>query len=75
MPRELTLTRLCREACAFAETESNHAEPKLFGVTDGKAVGTYLEQKFRVSLEERYSFERGIQRRESISRALDWISK
>lgn len=34
-------------------------EPKLFGVTDGKAVGTYLEGKFVRSLATRFSFETG----------------
>ncbi len=39
--------------------ESNHKEPSLYGVTDGKAVGTYLEHKFRESLASRYNFELG----------------
>lgn len=43
----LTLMDLCREARDFSRQESVHNEPTLFGVTDGKAVGTYLEQKFR----------------------------
>jgi hypothetical protein len=46
--RLLTLDRLQMEAAAFAKTESQHAEPQLFGVTDGKAVGTYFEQKLNV---------------------------
>lgn len=56
----LTVTRLCREARIFSSAESAHPEPSLFGVTDGKAVGTYLEAKFRVYLAENgYSFEEG----------------
>ena len=43
----LTLEKLREEAKAFAVTESTHREPALFGVTDGKAVGTYLEQKLQ----------------------------
>ena len=31
----------------------------MYGVTDGKAVGTYLEQKFRRFLAERYAFAEG----------------
>ena len=42
----LTAERLCNEACVFSDMESKHPEPSLFGVTDGKAVGTYLEAKF-----------------------------
>jgi hypothetical protein len=35
-------------------TESDHAEPSLFDVTDGKAVGTYIEHKFKAYLAEKY---------------------
>jgi hypothetical protein len=42
----LTLESLCTEATKFAEVESIHPEPRLYGVTDGKAIGTYLEHKF-----------------------------
>lgn len=31
----------------------------LYGVTDGKAVGTYLEQKFRLYLKKKYEFLEG----------------
>lgn len=55
----LTVAQLQSEARAFSEAESQHAEPTLFGVTDGKAVGTYLEHKFQVSLLERYSYPKG----------------
>lgn len=57
--RELTVDLLCRAARAFAETESEHREPSLFGVTDGKAVGTYLEHKFQEDLHRRYVYEEG----------------
>ena len=43
----LNLQNLLAEANVFSNLESQHDEPSLFGVTDGKAVGTYLEQKFR----------------------------
>lgn len=55
----LSLSDLCNEAREFSRQESLHNEPTLFGVTDGKAVGTYLEQKFRDYLLERYQFETG----------------
>lgn len=55
----LTISALLTEAAAFATQESTHAEPSLFGVTDGKAVGTYLEQKFRRYVETRYQILAG----------------
>lgn len=56
---DLTLATLCSEARLFAEVESKFPEPSLYGVTDGKAVGTYLEQKFRVYLRTKYEFQEG----------------
>ena len=50
----LTLETLKVEAHAFAEIESVHPEPTIFGVTDGKAIGTYLEHKFQSFLEVKY---------------------
>ena len=44
--RLLTIPLLCQEATAFAAVESTYPEPTLYGVTDGKAIGTYLEHKF-----------------------------
>lgn len=58
MPR-LTITTLCSEAAIFSTAESQHPEPLLYRVTDGKAVGTYLEQKFRLYLKEKYEFVEG----------------
>lgn len=55
----LTIDRLCEEAAKFAHLESLHHEPQLYGVTDGKAVGTYLEQKFTSYLSQQYSYQGG----------------
>ena len=55
----LTIEALCAAAAAFAEVESNYDEPTLYGVTDGKAVGTYLEHKFVAQLRSKYSFSEG----------------
>ena len=55
----LTRELLCQEAGIFAAVESNVYEPQLFGVSDGKAVGTYFEQKFRTYLSTHYEFEQG----------------
>jgi len=43
----LTIELLCNEARRFAKIQSRQDEPQLFGVTDGKAVGTYFEHNFR----------------------------
>ena len=59
MKPQLTVDLLCQEAGVFAQLESVGAEPSLYGVTDGKAVGTYFEHKFQQYLHERYSYERG----------------
>ena len=56
---KLTLESLQNEATLFAHKESSHPEPSLFGITDGKAVGTYLEHKFTDHLIKKYRFEIG----------------
>ena len=57
--QKLTVQLLKTEAKAFAERESGHKEKSLFGVTDGKAVGTYLEHKFQEALQKKYEYARG----------------
>ncbi len=59
MKAPLTISRLCEEASVFARTESSHPEPALYGITDGKAVGTYFEHKFQRYLEARYDYVAG----------------
>lgn len=59
MKAELTEQVLKDEAAEFARIESKYDEPALYGVTDGKAVGTYLEHKFRSYLVENYDFPLG----------------
>jgi hypothetical protein len=59
MKPKLTLEALKTEARTFAQLESTHREPSLYGVTDGKAVGTYFEHKFRAYLHQWYEFEEG----------------
>ncbi len=39
--------------------ETSHDELTLYGVIDGKAVGTYLEHKFTSFLAEKYDYEQG----------------
>jgi hypothetical protein len=55
----LTIEDLCAEATSFSEIESIYDEPTLYGVTDGKAVGTYLEQKFTAYLTVKYTHQPG----------------
>lgn len=59
MKSALTVARLVDDAKDFALSESNHRERSLFGVTDGKAVGTYLEHKFQHLLLEKYTYTKG----------------
>jgi len=55
---KLTISALISEAKTFCVTESQYDNPDLFGVTDGKAVGTYIEHKFQERL-EKYDYLRG----------------
>lgn len=59
MPRTLTVPLLKTEASVFARAESSHDEPTLYGITDGKAVGTYLERKFQKYLHAKYTYVEG----------------
>jgi len=55
----LTIEALVSDAREFARNESLHREKSLFGVTDGKAVGTYLEHKFQNLLLTKYTYTKG----------------
>ena len=55
----LSIHKLQSAAKEFAAAEAHHHEPKLYGVTDGKAVGTYLEHKFVAYLQKSYNFVQG----------------
>ena len=59
MKPQLTITRLKKAAREFCQTESKYKNKDLFGVTDGKAVGTYIEHKFQAYLEKYYTYEKG----------------
>lgn len=56
---ELNVQQLQDEAKIFSEIESKHKEPSIFGVTDGKAIGTYLEHKFQAYLHKKYTYVAG----------------
>jgi hypothetical protein len=55
----LTLESLKTEARAFTQTLSATPISALYGTTDGKAVGTYVEQLFRAHLGQVYTFQLG----------------
>jgi hypothetical protein len=54
MKKTLTVQYLIAEAKAFCEQESQFDNKELFGVTDGKAVGTFIEHKFTDHLLKTY---------------------
>jgi hypothetical protein len=56
---ELTLEALKAAAKDFVRGLNSTSIPALFGATDGKAVGTYVEQTFRQYLSQRYLFTQG----------------
>jgi len=59
MKPRITLAKLKQEAKIFCETESVFKNKELYGVTDGKAVGTYVEHKFQEQLKGKYFIEIG----------------
>lgn len=59
MKIKLSLEKLQEEAKTFSELESEHDETSIYGSTDGKAVGTYLEHKFTDFLRQKYEFDSG----------------
>lgn len=56
---ELSLSALKNSACNFAKILSNTDISQLYGVTDGKAVGTYVELTFNEYLSRRYTYTPG----------------
>ena len=59
MKPKLTIEKLKFEAKQFCLAESKIINKDLFGVTDGKAVGTYVEHKFQQQLASKYEVEIG----------------
>lgn len=54
MKKQLTIKALIAEAEHFCVKNSGVYRPELFGVTDGKAVGTFVEHLFKKHLEADY---------------------
>lgn len=59
MKVKLTIEKLIEEAKNFCDQESQYDNADLYGVTDGKAVGTFIEHKFGNYLDEKYFFTKG----------------
>lgn len=59
MKETLTIESLITEAERFCSLNSGIYRRELFGVTDGKAVGTFVEHLFQQFLEERYEISVG----------------
>ena len=48
MKEKLTIEKLKESAKEFCNIESTFRNKELYGVTDGKAVGTFIEKNFRI---------------------------
>lgn len=59
MKKKLTIESLITEAKQFCVNNSGIYKTELFGITDGKAVGTFVEHLFQQYLEERYDLTIG----------------
>lgn len=57
--KELTIKDLISSANAFCKQETKYKNRELFGVTDGKAVGTYIEHKFKEFLNKSFELDNG----------------
>ena len=51
---KLTIDLLKKEAINFCKRENNISHEELVGITDGKAVGTYIEHKFEEYIKNKY---------------------
>jgi hypothetical protein len=54
MKSQLTIPLMLIEAKEFCSSESVFDNHELYGITDGKAVGTFVEHKFQNTLSEKY---------------------
>ena len=52
--KKLTIEKLIEEAQLFCLEQSKFQHKDLYGVTDGKAVGTLIEHKFQSHLNDKY---------------------
>lgn len=59
MKKKLTIKSLKAEAKHFCTLNSKVYKAELFGVTDGKAIGTFVEHLFQQYLEDKYDLTVG----------------
>jgi hypothetical protein len=70
MKKKLTIQELIETARQFCDNESKYHNKDLYGITDGKAVGTHIEHKFQKILSEKYIYTMG-----SAARGIDFPDK
>lgn len=56
---KLTIKTIINEAKKFSKLESRHHESSIYGVDNGKRIGTYLEHKFQKYLHTNYEYIEG----------------
>ena len=56
---QLTLDNLVHSAYDFCEQQNGLNHVELLGVTDGKAIGNYVEHRFQAYLQEHYTVKIG----------------
>lgn len=59
MMKQMDISDLKAEAKIFCEFMKQENHPSLIGITDGKAVGTYIEHRFQKYLSSKYEIEIG----------------
>ena len=59
MEKLLFKKNLYKEAVNFCREINTQTIPELIGVTDGKAIGTYIEHAFKLYLHKKYMFSDG----------------
>lgn len=59
MSKQLSIQLLTEKAKQFCEFESKKKHYDIYGTTDGKAVGTYVEKRFKDLLSAQYNVEIG----------------
>ena len=58
MKQHLTIENVIIEAKTFCIAQSNTPNKELYGITDGKAVGTHIEHKFQQHLADKYELKK-----------------
>lgn len=59
MKQKLNIKNLIKESKIFCAEQTKSQFNELFGVTDGKAIGTFIEKKFQKQLRDKYEITIG----------------